>query len=103
MWFLTNLNSSWNTRDKHKPIFTCFQDCREILENSLFIVGEIGGNDYNYGFLIGKSIPEIKKNSPPCYQCYLLNNCGIVQFGSQNVSSARKVSNWMFCCIFNEI
>ncbi|KAL9307598.1 putative sinapine esterase [Arabidopsis thaliana] len=50
-------------------------DCREILENSLFIVGEIGGNDYNYGFLIGKSIPEIKKNSPPCYQCYLLNNC----------------------------
>ncbi|ESQ33990.1 hypothetical protein EUTSA_v10009438mg, partial [Eutrema salsugineum] len=39
-------------------------DCREMIGNALVIVGEIGGNDYNYGFLVGKSIVEMKELVP---------------------------------------
>ena len=34
-------------------------DCVEKLRNSLFMVGEIGGNDYNYALLQGKSIEQV--------------------------------------------
>ncbi|KAA8536791.1 hypothetical protein F0562_029269 [Nyssa sinensis] len=36
------------------------RDCVEKLKNSLFMVGEIGGNDYNYALFQGKSIEEVK-------------------------------------------
>ncbi|CAF1928603.1 unnamed protein product [Brassica napus] len=39
-------------------------DCREMIGDALIIVGEIGGNDYNYGLLVGKSIEEIKELVP---------------------------------------
>ncbi|XP_072975200.1 sinapine esterase-like [Typha angustifolia] len=34
-------------------------DRREIMSNSLFLVGEIGGNDYNQPFFQGRTIEEI--------------------------------------------
>ncbi|ESQ33986.1 hypothetical protein EUTSA_v10007853mg [Eutrema salsugineum] len=40
------------------------RDCREILEDSLILMGEIGGNDYNYPFFEGKSINELKDLVP---------------------------------------
>ncbi|KAA8536780.1 hypothetical protein F0562_029258 [Nyssa sinensis] len=36
------------------------RDCIEKLKNSLFMVGEIGGNDYNYALFQGKSFEEVK-------------------------------------------
>lgn len=38
---------------------------KKRLEKSLFFVGEIGGNDYNYVFLTGKSIKEVETYIPP--------------------------------------
>ncbi|KAF2322345.1 hypothetical protein GH714_012483 [Hevea brasiliensis] len=35
-------------------------DCSKKLEKSLLMVGEIGGNDYNYGLFEGKTIDELK-------------------------------------------
>lgn len=35
-------------------------DCRKYLEKSLFLVGEIGGDDVNYGFKQGKPIDELR-------------------------------------------
>ncbi|VYS47440.1 unnamed protein product [Arabidopsis thaliana] len=40
------------------------RDCREMLGDSLILMGEIGGNDYNYPFFEGKSINEIKELVP---------------------------------------
>ncbi|KAG7598576.1 GDSL lipase/esterase [Arabidopsis suecica] len=40
------------------------RDCKEILGDSLILMGEIGGNDYNYPFFEGKSINEIKELVP---------------------------------------
>ncbi|KAG5521195.1 hypothetical protein RHGRI_033677 [Rhododendron griersonianum] len=45
-------------------ICTTERDCLEKLKTSLFMVGEIGGNDYNYALLQGKSIGEVKGMVP---------------------------------------
>lgn len=42
---------------------TCV-DCTDYLGKSLFFVGEIGGNDYNYAFLHGLSIAQIRAFVP---------------------------------------
>lgn len=40
-------------------------DCAKKLSNSLFIVGEIGGNDYNYAFSQGKTLEEVMNQVVP--------------------------------------
>ncbi|KAL3820353.1 hypothetical protein ACJIZ3_006258 [Penstemon smallii] len=36
------------------------QDCANYFKRSLFLVGEIGGNDYNYPFFVGGTIKQLK-------------------------------------------
>ncbi|KAJ7968681.1 GDSL esterase/lipase [Quillaja saponaria] len=38
--------------------------CKNVLGRSLFVVGEIGGNDYNYPFFERKSVQEIRTYLP---------------------------------------
>ncbi|CAI8591039.1 unnamed protein product [Vicia faba] len=40
------------------------KSCHDILKNSLFLVGEIGGNDFNYPLFTRKSIEEVKTYVP---------------------------------------
>ncbi|BAT87167.1 hypothetical protein VIGAN_05051000 [Vigna angularis var. angularis] len=40
------------------------QSCSEEVKNSLFLVGEIGGNDFNHPLVVGKSIAEVKSYLP---------------------------------------
>ncbi|XP_021898157.1 acetylajmalan esterase-like, partial [Carica papaya] len=49
---------------------TCYntEDCMNRLHNSLFMVGEIGGNDYNYALFQGKTTDEVKKMVPQVVQ-----------------------------------
>lgn len=54
-WFKTHLRSTCQT----SPSSDCLN-----LKQSLFMVGEIGGNDYNYGFFQGKPIQEIRSYIP---------------------------------------
>ncbi|KAJ6737644.1 ACETYLAJMALAN ESTERASE-LIKE [Salix viminalis] len=48
----------------------CFneRDCVEKLKNSLFMVGEIGVNDYTYAFFNGKTMEEVKNMVPDVVQ-----------------------------------
>ncbi|CDY30822.1 BnaC05g21980D [Brassica napus] len=39
-------------------------DCREMIKNALILMGEIGGNDYNYVFFVGKTIEEVREFVP---------------------------------------
>ncbi|XP_010540491.1 PREDICTED: GDSL esterase/lipase At1g28570-like isoform X3 [Tarenaya hassleriana] len=41
-----------------------FIDCSEFLSRSLILMGEIGGNDYNYPFFAGKNVDEIREMVP---------------------------------------
>uniref|UniRef100_A0A1D1ZBD8 GDSL esterase/lipase At5g03980 n=1 Tax=Anthurium amnicola TaxID=1678845 RepID=A0A1D1ZBD8_9ARAE len=52
-WFKSYLNSTCNTKG-----------CAQILERALFLIGEIGGNDYNHALLGNKSIEEVKTYVP---------------------------------------
>ncbi|PKI72776.1 hypothetical protein CRG98_006861 [Punica granatum] len=40
------------------------QECDEYFKKSLFLVGEIGGNDYNYPFFVGGSIKQAQALAP---------------------------------------
>lgn len=39
-------------------------DCHEVVGNSLFLMGEIGGNDFNYLLFQQRSIAEVKTFVP---------------------------------------
>lgn len=39
-------------------------ECDSYLKKSLFVVGEIGGNDYNYAFFVGGKINKVKASVP---------------------------------------
>ncbi|KAK1370716.1 acetylajmalan esterase-like [Heracleum sosnowskyi] len=41
------------------------EDCGDKLKNSLFIVGETGGNDYNFALMARKTIDKIKADVVP--------------------------------------
>ena len=43
-------------------------ECRNTLRNALFIVGEIGGNDYNFALLMGRTFQEVKDMVPDVVQ-----------------------------------
>ncbi|XP_010918533.1 GDSL esterase/lipase At5g03980 isoform X2 [Elaeis guineensis] len=53
-WFKSHLDSICSSQT----------DCAEKLKHALFLVGEIGGNDYNYAFFGGKSITEVMNYVP---------------------------------------
>uniref|UniRef100_A0A0E0MFU2 Esterase n=1 Tax=Oryza punctata TaxID=4537 RepID=A0A0E0MFU2_ORYPU len=53
-WFRSHLNSTCSSQ----------QDCERKLAGALFLVGEIGGNDYNYAFFQGRSIESVKTYVP---------------------------------------
>ncbi|CAL9123944.1 unnamed protein product, partial [Musa textilis] len=42
----------------------CSTDCSNRMNESLFLVGEIGGDDYNHAFFQGRSVDEIKTFVP---------------------------------------
>ncbi|XP_052192845.1 acetylajmalan esterase-like [Diospyros lotus] len=54
-WMFSHFNSTCHTE----------RDCLEKLKDSLFMVGEIGGNDYNYALLQGKSIEQVTTDLVP--------------------------------------
>ncbi|PIA61979.1 hypothetical protein AQUCO_00200163v1 [Aquilegia coerulea] len=57
-WFLDHLKSICSTQT----------DCARILGQALFMVGETGGNDFNYALLQGKTIQETQSLVPDVVQ-----------------------------------
>lgn len=59
LFFSRSLILSCNT------IINNVTDCDNYFKKSLFLVGEIGGNDYNYAFIVGGSIKQVRAAVPP--------------------------------------
>ncbi|XVF34011.1 hypothetical protein REPUB_Repub18cG0020600 [Reevesia pubescens] len=51
-------------KDALPSLCSSSSDCEELLRNSLIVMGEIGGNDYNHAFLQGKNTEEIREFVP---------------------------------------
>lgn len=39
-------------------------ECEKFFKKTLFLVGEIGGNDYNYAYFVGGNIKQVKGSVP---------------------------------------
>ncbi|GLT94888.1 hypothetical protein SLE2022_126020 [Rubroshorea leprosula] len=61
------------------------QECSEKLKKSLFMVGEIGGNDYNYPFLQGKTFEEVKALMPEVIQAIKDAVTRVIGYGATRV------------------
>ncbi|XP_059654414.1 GDSL esterase/lipase At5g03980-like [Cornus florida] len=74
-WMFTHFNS------------ICYdeRDCVEKLKNSLFFVGEIGGNDYKYALFQGKSMEEVKSMVPEIVEAIMDAVRRVIQYGAVRV------------------
>ncbi|XP_015084759.1 acetylajmalan esterase-like [Solanum pennellii] len=57
----------------------------EKLNNSLFLVGEIGGNEFNYGLGQGKSIKEVRKMVPEVVQTIIHGVKRVIGLGATRI------------------
>ncbi|PON99122.1 Lipase [Trema orientale] len=57
-------------------------DCESYLKKSLFLVGEIGGNDYNYAFFAGGTIPQVKALVPLVVEAIIKTTSVLIEEGA---------------------
>ncbi|XP_049407221.1 acetylajmalan esterase-like [Solanum stenotomum] len=65
--------------------FKSISSPEEKLKKSLFLVGEIGGNDFNYGLSQGKSIKEARKMVPEVVQTIIHGVKRVIDFGATRI------------------
>ncbi|KAM3378156.1 acetylajmalan esterase-like [Capsicum galapagoense] len=64
---------------------TCFLDCSKDLKKALFLVGEIGGNEFNYGLLQGKTMEELTAMVPEVVQIIINAVETVIGFGAVRI------------------
>ncbi|XP_019054921.1 PREDICTED: GDSL esterase/lipase At5g03980-like [Nelumbo nucifera] len=72
-------------KDHLKSICYTQTECAHKLERALFLVGEVGGNDYNYAFFQGKTIGEIQSYVPHIVQKIKDAARKVIDHGAQTV------------------
>ncbi|KAK9087772.1 hypothetical protein Syun_030166 [Stephania yunnanensis] len=65
----------------------CFSkfECELILKKALFMVGEVGGNDYNYAFFQRKSMDELKALVPHVVQSIKNASERVIDLGARHL------------------
>ncbi|GER31606.1 GDSL-like Lipase/Acylhydrolase family protein [Striga asiatica] len=71
-WLSTHLNSTCSNHE-------------ECVERALFMVGEIGGNDYNYAIFQGKSMDEMRQMVPQVVKAILDGVRRTIDLGAKRV------------------
>ncbi|KAM7278749.1 hypothetical protein ACFE04_005883 [Oxalis oulophora] len=66
-------------------LFTFLNDCAEKLKTALFMVGEIGGNDYNYALTQGKPIKEVNSLVPDVVYAIKKAVTTVISYGAARV------------------
>jgi len=75
-WFRSHLNATCASEE----------DCAKKLAGALFLVGEIGGNDYNYGFFQGtRSIEAMKTYVPQVIKTILDVAKEVIELGATQI------------------
>ncbi|XP_010912671.3 GDSL esterase/lipase At1g31550 [Elaeis guineensis] len=60
-------------------------DCNVMFQNSLFLVGEIGGNDYNYPFLQARALDEVISYVPPVMDAISSAITALIELGARTL------------------
>ncbi|KAI5657302.1 hypothetical protein M9H77_26095 [Catharanthus roseus] len=58
------------------------QECGSLFRKSLFLVGEIGGNDYNYAFFVGGTIKQLKTMVPSVVEAIAAATSALIEEGA---------------------
>ncbi|KAK4259670.1 hypothetical protein QN277_005978 [Acacia crassicarpa] len=66
-------------------ICSSYSSCKEVLEKSLFLVGEIGGNDFNGPFALRRSFAEIKTYVPHVIDAISSTISDLIDLGAQTL------------------
>ncbi|KAG2562196.1 hypothetical protein PVAP13_8KG275200 [Panicum virgatum] len=75
-WFRSHLNATCGSQE----------DCGKKLAGALFLVGEIGGNDYNYGFFQGiRSIETMKTYVPQVIKTIMDVAKEVIELGATQI------------------
>ncbi|KAF3334453.1 acetylajmalan esterase-like protein [Carex littledalei] len=74
-WFNSYLNSTCSSQS----------DCAQKIEQALFLVGEIGGNDYNYAFFQGASINQAMNYVPQVVQSIIDAAKHVISLGARQL------------------
>ncbi|KAK4259675.1 hypothetical protein QN277_005983 [Acacia crassicarpa] len=59
--------------------------CKNVLGKSLFLIGEIGGNDFTYPFALGKSLTEVKTYVAPVINAISSTISELIDMGAQTL------------------
>ncbi|KAG8639441.1 GDSL esterase/lipase At5g03980 [Manihot esculenta] len=79
-----SIQLNWMAAHFYSTCHNC-KDCIEKHKKSLFMVGEIGGNDYNYALLQGKTIDELKHMIPDVVNVIKYAVARVIGFGATRV------------------
>ncbi|CAL4993054.1 unnamed protein product [Urochloa decumbens] len=75
-WFKSHLNATCGSQE----------DCAKKLAGALFLVGEIGGNDYNYGFFQGtRSVEAMKAYVPQVIKTVMDVAKEVIELGATQI------------------
>ncbi|XP_038882472.1 GDSL esterase/lipase At5g45910 isoform X2 [Benincasa hispida] len=69
-------------RKLKSSLCTSAQECEKYMKKSLFMVGEIGGNDYNYAYFVGGSINEIQSYVPLVVEAITTATAALIEEGA---------------------
>ncbi|KAI8022229.1 Acetylajmalan esterase [Camellia lanceoleosa] len=86
MYTNSSLSVQLNWMSTHfYSIFHAEEDYGDKLKNSLFMLGETGGNDYNYAFVQGKTNAEVKSMVPEVVQAIVDAVRKVIHYGAVRV------------------
>ncbi|KAK1625882.1 hypothetical protein QYE76_000197 [Lolium multiflorum] len=74
-WFKSHLNATCPSQE----------DCAKKLGGALFLVGEIGGNDYNYAFFQKRSIEAVKAYVPQVVKSIMDFTKEVIELGATQI------------------
>ncbi|XP_047050617.1 acetylajmalan esterase-like [Lolium rigidum] len=74
-WFKAHLNATCPSQE----------DCAKKLGGALFLVGEIGGNDYNYAFFQKRSIEAVKAYVPQVVKSIMDFTKEVIELGATQI------------------
>ncbi|GJT61772.1 GDSL esterase/lipase, partial [Tanacetum coccineum] len=64
---------------------TTKKDCDSYFKKSLFVMGEIGGNDYNYAFFVGGTFKQLKRMVPLVVGTIISATSMVIEEGAKDV------------------
>ncbi|KAJ0796986.1 putative sinapine esterase [Helianthus annuus] len=79
-----NIQLGWFKRLK-SSMCTTKQECDSYFKRSLFMMGEIGGNDYNYAFFLGGTITKLKRMVPLVVETIISATSIVIEEGAKEV------------------